>query len=429
VNAKLDEWVQAKRAKDFTTSDRLRDELRAQGIDPDTVRPSDRATIVKQDFGGPVSAPWYQTAPMMPSMVQTPLMMPSMVQTPPMMPSMVPPPPPPAMHAPPVYDTEINKLLDEWVQAKRAKDFTTSDKIRDTLRARNVDPDTERPRGREGGYPTSHQAGKWGGTPPPPPPWAGAPHMPMYGGAMDGYGMRGPPPPPQRAPRSVPPPAYDEEINKMLDEWVQAKRAKDFTTSDKLRDTLRARNVDPDTARPADGRYVPPTAAAAAPWHQAAGGYQPPPWAEGPSPEVLLNDWEQAKQARDFDKSDMIRKQLRAMGVEPDPGGRHVMPAGYDAGYNPAYASPMPNPAMHYPPMPNPAMHYPPMPAAMPPILTPPVPTPASHVSADPIEAQLDQWVQAKRAKDFTTADAIRNDLRAKGVDPDTARPSNTARR
>ena len=73
-----------------------------------------------------------------------------------------------------------------------------------------------------------------------------------------------------QAPRSQP--VYDEEITKMLDEWVQArshasaqgphartharaqaKRGKDFTTSDKLREILRARNVDPDTARPGIG--------------------------------------------------------------------------------------------------------------------------------------------------------------------------------
>ena len=30
-----------KRARDFGVSDRLRDELRAQGVDPDTARPSD----------------------------------------------------------------------------------------------------------------------------------------------------------------------------------------------------------------------------------------------------------------------------------------------------------------------------------------------------------------------------------------------------
>ena len=50
-----------------------------------------------------------------------------------------------------VYDDETNGMLDEWVQAKRAKDFVTSDRIREALRARNVDPETVRERGRDRG--------------------------------------------------------------------------------------------------------------------------------------------------------------------------------------------------------------------------------------------------------------------------------------
>jgi hypothetical protein len=38
-------------------------------------------------------------------------------------------------------------------------------------------------------------------------------------------------------------------------------------------------------------------------------------------------------------------------------------------------------------------------------------------------EAKLDRWVQAKREKDYETADSIRYELRASGVDPDRARP------
>ena len=38
----LDDWVAAKRDRDFTTSDRLRDELRAHGVDAEKARPDPR---------------------------------------------------------------------------------------------------------------------------------------------------------------------------------------------------------------------------------------------------------------------------------------------------------------------------------------------------------------------------------------------------
>ena len=37
---------------------------------------------------------------------------------------------------------------------------------------------------------------------------------------------------------------------------------------------------------------------------------------------------------------------------------------------------------------------------------------------------QLDQWVKAKRTKDFAKADAIRTELRLRGVEPEAARPN-----
>merc|ERR1740138_56836 len=38
-------------------------------------------------------------------------------------------------------------------------------------------------------------------------------------------------------------------------------------------------------------------------------------------------------------------------------------------------------------------------------------------------EAKLDEWVQAKRARDFQTSDAIQAELEAQGIDTKAARP------
>eukprot|EP00930_Biecheleria_cincta_P052884 TRINITY_DN3817_c0_g4_i1.p1 TRINITY_DN3817_c0_g4~~TRINITY_DN3817_c0_g4_i1.p1 ORF type:complete len:303 (+),score=63.97 TRINITY_DN3817_c0_g4_i1:137-1045(+) len=38
------------------------------------------------------------------------------------------------------------QMLDEWVKAKRTRDYATADSLRATLRAQGVDPDTERPK-------------------------------------------------------------------------------------------------------------------------------------------------------------------------------------------------------------------------------------------------------------------------------------------
>merc|ERR1719497_184814 len=94
----LDNWLAAKRSKDFATADAIRDELRSMGVDPDTVRPPGWEVKVN---GGKTGDPW------------------------------------------------MDEQLDKWLIAKRQKDFATADAIRDELRSMGVDPDTVRPRGWE----------------------------------------------------------------------------------------------------------------------------------------------------------------------------------------------------------------------------------------------------------------------------------------
>jgi RNA recognition motif-containing protein len=49
-------------------------------------------------------------------------------------------------NAPTSGDPETQHLLDEWLKAKRTRDFGTADAIRAQLRAQGVDPDKERPK-------------------------------------------------------------------------------------------------------------------------------------------------------------------------------------------------------------------------------------------------------------------------------------------
>merc|ERR1712066_884983 len=95
TDEQLDRWLVAKRSKDFETADAIRDELRAVGVDPDTVRPR----------GWEASAAPTNTG-----------------------------------------DAWTEMQLDKWLAAKRSKDFATADAIRDNLRQLGVDPDTCRPR-------------------------------------------------------------------------------------------------------------------------------------------------------------------------------------------------------------------------------------------------------------------------------------------
>jgi len=296
------------------------------------------------------------------------------------------------------YDPETEARLDQWVEAKRNKDFAMADAIRDEMRSRGIEPDRARPSDKE-------------------------------------------------LQRTM---QVDAVTEAKLDQWVQAKRDKDFATADAIRAEMRAVGLEPDFLRPPDFQKGPTDAAT----------------------EARLDQWVQAKRDKDFATADAIRAELRLRGIEPDklrpsdkeahqqamawPGGQmQGMPGAFNTAQ---YGSSM-IPDMMPPPTPPPAV-YPqgfladqetptPPPAVYPQGLLAdqetPTPPPAVYPpgfaaaqTGNPMmqmstsvgnydaetEVQLDQWVQAKREKDFTMADAIRELLRAKGVEPDQARPS-----
>lgn len=175
----LDRWVEAKRSKDFATADKLREELRARGIEPDQVRPNNKKGAAPQTF-----------------------------------------------------DDETERKLSQWVAAKRAKDFATADRIRDELRTQGVDPDKVRPATNSAppppqpaapyGYPPPHHGGRWGGGGWGGGGWGGGGGYGEYGGGYGEYGGWGP--------------QFDRHTEARLTEWVQAKRSKDFATADKIRE-------------------------------------------------------------------------------------------------------------------------------------------------------------------------------------------------
>lgn len=57
VEAKLDEWVSAKRQKDFATADDIRADLRSLGLDPDRLRPAEKELMRGGAFASPVPLP------------------------------------------------------------------------------------------------------------------------------------------------------------------------------------------------------------------------------------------------------------------------------------------------------------------------------------------------------------------------------------
>eukprot|EP00930_Biecheleria_cincta_P083559 TRINITY_DN73111_c0_g1_i1.p1 TRINITY_DN73111_c0_g1~~TRINITY_DN73111_c0_g1_i1.p1 ORF type:complete len:863 (+),score=139.61 TRINITY_DN73111_c0_g1_i1:83-2671(+) len=177
-------------------------------------------------------------------------------------------------------------------------------------------------------------------------------------------------------------PIYDAETQAKLHEWVMCKRTKDFATADAIRKELRAVGIDPDTVRPdfmklGAGSNPQPCVLPGLPPASAAGGVDPQTRAK-------LDRWLAAKRMKDYETADVIRKELRAKGIDPE----ILRPADFVRQGCASALNALPG-------------------------------------GFDPqTQAKLDQWVTAKRMKDYKTADDIRKELRAKGVDPDIVRPS-----
>eukprot|EP00416_Gambierdiscus_australes_P019384 CAMPEP_0171058498 /NCGR_PEP_ID=MMETSP0766_2-20121228/2529_1 /TAXON_ID=439317 /ORGANISM="Gambierdiscus australes, Strain CAWD 149" /LENGTH=592 /DNA_ID=CAMNT_0011513783 /DNA_START=80 /DNA_END=1860 /DNA_ORIENTATION=+ len=389
----LDQWVKAKREKDFTTADTIRADLRSRGIEPDIVRPPGHDVII---------------------------------------------------------DDEVERKLDMWVQAKRDKNFGIADSIRSELRAKGVDPDTVRPPGYDVVIDEKVEADL--------DRWVAAKRERDFGTAdnirseLRAKGID---------PDTVRPPGYDvvidETTEKQLDKWVAAKREKDFTTADAIRAELRSRGIEPDVVRPP--------------------GYE----AQINSDiSKQLDQWVQAKRDKDFVTADAIRADLRARGIDPDtvrPPARDPPPllqrmsllaaaspsqAGMrgttmiaPSGVQPRLGTtglaplrPLSTPlllrsstatSVSLQPLRNASAALSGLRAAVPALLrntaalaatARPSVSPLAPLRAPPsshqreIERQLDRWVEAKRAKDFTLADEIRARLRKQGIEPDTARPA-----
>merc|ERR1712190_446626 len=111
TEAKLEQWVQAKRASDFQTSDAIQAELEAQGIDTYAARPEIKRAGASRAYGSYANPSAASGGP---------------------------------------YDPETEAKLDQWVQAKRARDFTTSDAIQVELEAQGVDTHAARPDPKKG---------------------------------------------------------------------------------------------------------------------------------------------------------------------------------------------------------------------------------------------------------------------------------------
>jgi len=147
---RLREWVEAKRAKNFAVADQVRDDLRVKRIDPDKICAQDMfhewsplimnaekpvtQMFIPQNVAYP--APGMSGFSSFPSQQMN--LMPAPTQ---MAQNSFKRPLPPSRRYEDLDDF-TKREIDQWVDAKRNKDFAIADNVRMKLRAKQVEPDT-----------------------------------------------------------------------------------------------------------------------------------------------------------------------------------------------------------------------------------------------------------------------------------------------
>jgi len=280
------------------------------------------------------------------------------------------------------YDPTVEEELDEWEKAKANKDYSSADSIRAGLRERGVSPAKERSaRGVEGEmqqWQRAREAKDYArsdrlrdslraqGCEPDqhngggPQFFAAAPMMQqMFQTPINVV-----------RPQSKSLSSMSKKMTSELQRWYEAKDEKNFGVADQIREGLRAKGIEPDQC--------------------------PRPDSAGLDDYTMddVRQWYEAKDSNNFGVADTIRAALRAKGIEPSECQRPP-PAGRQKSYGAvgggsSRASPYGGSAA------------------------------GAFDSAT--EQQLDEWLVAKQSKDFSTADAIRTELRAQGIEPDKHR-------
>jgi len=129
----------------------------------------------------------------------------------------------------PPLSTEMEEMLEQWVAAKRRRDFETSDRIRAEMEDAGVSPEEYRP----------------------------APSRRPSDSRFTAPSRRPPDLRRERQEGAWDLPPLSKEMEELLEQWVAAKRQRDFETSDRIRAEMKDAGVNPEEYRPAPSRRPP----------------------------------------------------------------------------------------------------------------------------------------------------------------------------